>query len=171
MDGREGKRASVPLATPVHKKGRRPSGGQGSPGGATSVCPCVLSSLWSDRNPVHSGFCLGPGADGRDLAPQDGLSGPEKVVSGSDFTFLRSILKFWWHTGKVDFRFFGGMPQIELTKNKQLYSIDVLKAWDYARTFFRSEKLHISYPKTDTGTKKTYFGYCLLITFVCASRL
>ena len=26
-----------------------------------------------------------------------------------------------------------------------------MKAWDHAKTFFRSEKLHISYPKANTG--------------------
>ena len=29
-----------------------------------------------------------------------------------------------------------------------------MKAWDYAKTFFRSEKLHISYPKGEIGIKK-----------------
>ena len=29
--------------------------------------------------------------------------------------------------------------------------MDVLKPWDYAKTFFRREKLHISYPKANTG--------------------
>ena len=53
-------------------------------------------------------------------------------------------------------------------KPSKLYKIDVLKAWDYAKTFFRSEKLHISYPKADTGTKITIFRIFLHIMHVHA---
>ena len=37
-----------------------------------------------------------------------------------------------------------------------------LKAWDHARTFFRSEKLHLSYPKVDIGTN----NYMLVVFLV-----
>ena len=37
------------------------------------------------------------------------------------------------------------------------YSIDVLKAWDYARTIFQSEKLRIAYIKPETCTRKHDF--------------
>ena len=43
-------------------------------------------------------------------------------------------------------------------KPLKLCKIDVLKAWDYTKTIFRSEKLHISYPKADTGAKNYTFG-------------
>ena len=36
---------------------------------------------------------------------------------------------------------------------------DVLKAWDYARTIFRSEKLRIAYIKPEIGTGK-YHSWC-----------
>ena len=77
--------------------------GLGSPGDAQSGFACVLSSVWGERNPAHSGLCLGPGPGWRSLAPHGGLSGHKKVVSGSDFTFLESILEFWWPTGKFNF--------------------------------------------------------------------
>ena len=32
--------------------------------------------------------------------------------------------------------------------------MEVLEAWDYAQTIFRSEKLQIAYPKAEIGTKK-----------------
>ena len=35
---------------------------------------------------------------------------------------------------------------------------DVLKAWDYARTIFRSEKLQIAYIKAEIGNGKHSFG-------------
>ena len=35
---------------------------------------------------------------------------------------------------------------------------DVLKAWDYAQTNFRSEKLQISYAKAEIGPKKPEIG-------------
>ena len=38
----------------------------------------------------------------------------------------------------------------------------VLKAWDHARTIFRSEKLHVSYPKVDIGTNNYIFGIFLV---------
>ena len=75
----------------------------GSPGGAKTGCPCVLSFVWSERNPAHSSFCLGPGAGWPSLAPHGRLSGHEKVVPGSDSTFLGSILEFCWHMGKFIF--------------------------------------------------------------------
>ena len=37
--------------------------------------------------------------------------------------------------------------------------MDVLKAWDYAQTIFRSEKLQISYIKAEKYTRKHIFGY------------
>ena len=37
------------------------------------------------------------------------------------------------------------------------YKINVLKAWDYARTIFRSEKLRIAYIKPEIGTGKHIF--------------
>ena len=45
-------------------------------------------------------------------------------------------------------------------KTSKRYYIYVLKAWDDARTLFRSEKPHSSYPKTDTGTKKRILDTC-----------
>ena len=42
---------------------------------------------------------------------------------------------------------------------KQLYNFDVLKAWDYARTIFRSEKLRIAYIKAEKDTKKHICWY------------
>ena len=65
--------------------------------------PRVLSSVGSEQNPAHSGFCLGPGAGGRGLAPPGVLSGHKNVVPRSDFTFLEFILVFWCDMGKVDF--------------------------------------------------------------------
>ena len=47
----------------------------------------------------------------------------------------------------------------------------VLKAWDYAKTFLRSEKLHISYPKADTGTKINIFCIFLHIMHVHAPSM
>ena len=32
--------------------------------------------------------------------------------------------------------------------------MDVLKAWDYAQTIFRTEKLQIAYPKAEIDTNK-----------------
>ena len=40
---------------------------------------------------------------------------------------------------------------------KQLNYVDVLKAWDYAQTIFRSEKLRIAYIKAEIGTRKHNF--------------
>ena len=40
---------------------------------------------------------------------------------------------------------------------KKLYKIKVLKAWDYARTIFESEKLRIAYIKAEIGTGKPIF--------------
>ena len=42
---------------------------------------------------------------------------------------------------------------------KQLYNIKVLKAWDYARTIFESEKLRIAYIKAEISTSKPIFLY------------
>ena len=92
---------------------------RGVPGGVRSGFRRVLSSVWSERNPLLSGECLGPGAVGRSLAPHCGLSGHKKVVFWSDFTFLGSNLEFWWQLEKVDFlRFWsnfgaaGGSPAV-----------------------------------------------------------
>ena len=35
----------------------------------------------------------------------------------------------------------------------------MLKAWDYARTIFESEKLRIAYIKAEIGTSKLIFWY------------
>ena len=40
-----------------------------------------------------------------------------------------------------------------------MYKIKVLKAWDYARTIFESEKLRIAYIKAEIGTGKPIFWY------------
>ena len=48
---------------------------QGLPGSAKSRIACVLSSHWSEPNPAHSGFCLGPGAGRRCLVPHRGHLG------------------------------------------------------------------------------------------------
>ena len=80
-----------------------PGRSQGTPGGAKSRFPCVLSSIWIKRNPAHSGFCLGPGSGGRSLAPQSGHSGHKKCVSGPVFIFLGPFRSFGWHMGKLDF--------------------------------------------------------------------
>ena len=39
----------------------------------------------------------------------------------------------------------------------KLYKIDVLKPWDYAKTFFHRPLLHISCSKADTGTENNTF--------------
>ena len=65
-------------------------------------------------------------------------------------TWVKNIFRhFWKNIG------FGDL------KPKKLLNIDVLKAWDYARTLFQSEKLQISCTKSDTGTKK-YKYVCIL---------
>ena len=65
---------------------------------------------------------------------------------------------------------------ISMLKPSKLYNIDVLKAWDYARTFFRSEKLQIPCTKSDTGTTIIFFEYfgwgimyvcCVCTMYVC----
>ena len=43
-----------------------------------------------------------------------------------------------------------------------------MKPWDYAKTLFRSEKLHISYPKAEIGTKNNRFWIFLKIMYVYA---
>ena len=43
-----------------------------------------------------------------------------------------------------------------------------MKPLDYARTIFRSEKLHIPCPKADTSTKNKIFGIFLQIMYVHA---
>ena len=40
-----------------------------------------------------------------------------------------------------------------------MYKIKVLKAWDYARAIFESEKLRIAYIKAEIGTGKPIFWY------------
>ena len=40
---------------------------------------------------------------------------------------------------------------------KNCNKIEVLKAWDYARTIFESEKLRIAYIKAEIGTGKAIF--------------
>ncbi len=52
-------------------------------------------------------------------------------------------------------------------KPSKLYNIDVLKAWDYAKTFFRIEKLQISCTKSDTGTNNYIFWIFWLGNHVC----
>ena len=77
--------------------------GLGSPGDAQSGFACVLSSVWGERNPAHSGLCLGPGPGWRSLAPHGGFSGHKKVVSGPDFTFWGP---FWSFDGTWENPFF-----------------------------------------------------------------
>ena len=40
---------------------------------------------------------------------------------------------------------------------QKLYILDVLKAWDYARTIFYKEKLHIAYIKAEKVAWKHIF--------------
>ena len=44
-------------------------------------------------------------------------------------------------------------------KSLKLCILDVLKAWDYARTIFQSEKLRIAYIKAEKDTRKHNFRY------------
>ena len=55
---------------------------------------------------------------------------------------------------KIDFRHFFENDIFWHENNLKLYYIDALKAWDYAQTIFRSEKLQIAYPKAENGTTK-----------------
>ena len=52
-----------------------------------------------------------------------------------------------------------------------MYKIDVLKAWDYAQTIFRSEKLQIAYIKAEIGTRTHRFWCfeddCMVMHTVC----
>ena len=84
------------------------------------VFSCVLSSIWSDRNHAHSGFCLEPGAGGRGLAPQGGISGHNMSSRGRISHFWGSFWCFGGTWGKsifdipVEFwcpRGVGGVPQ------------------------------------------------------------
>ena len=52
------------------------------------------------------------------------------------------------------FDIFPNMKAVDIRIVKQLYKINMLKAWDYAQTTFRSEKLQIAYPKADIGTRQ-----------------
>ena len=76
---------------------------RGTPGGVRSMFRRVLSSLWSKRICAQGSFSLGPGAGGHRLGPHGGLLRLKKVVFGSQFTFLVSILEFWWHPQKSIF--------------------------------------------------------------------
>ena len=81
---------------------------RGTPGGVRSRFRRVLSSLWSKRISTQGSVSLGPGAGGHRLGPHGGLLRLRKVVFGSQFTFLVSILEFWWHPQKPIFSpFFG----------------------------------------------------------------
>ena len=71
--------------------------------------------------------------------------------------FLRIIA-----LANIYFRHFSNMTFFDIIIIKKLYVFDVLKAWDYARTLFRSEKLQIAYIKAETCTRKhidEYHGY------------
>ena len=46
--------------------------------------------------------------------------------------------------------------------------MEVLKAWDYAQTIFRSEKLRIAYIKPEIGTGKHIFDVSKMIAWLCA---
>ena len=81
---------------------------QGHPGGVRSRFRRVLSSLWSKRISTQGSFSLGPGAGGHRLGPHGGLLRLRKVVFGSQFTFLVSILEFWWRPQKFIFFTFLG---------------------------------------------------------------
>ena len=76
-----------------------------------------------------------------------------KVSGKMDITIVFSACFTYCSTGQNYFSacfendFFG----IRIIK---LYVLDVLKAWDYAQTIFRSEKLQIAYPKAEIGTTK-----------------
>ena len=76
---------------------------QGYPGGVRSRFARVLSPLWSKRISAQGSFFLGPGAGGHRLGPHGVLLRLRKVVFGSPFTFLVSILEFWWHPQKSIF--------------------------------------------------------------------
>ena len=53
----------------------------------------------------------------------------------------------------------------------KVYIFDVLKAWDYAQTIFRSEKLQIAYIKAEIGAGKHSFlcfeDDCMVMHTVC----
>ena len=76
---------------------------RGTPGGVRSRFRRVLSSLWSKRISTQGSVSLGPGAGGHRLGRHGGLLRLRKVVFGSQFTFLVSILEFWWHPQKSIF--------------------------------------------------------------------
>ena len=81
---------------------------RGTPGGVRSRFGRVLSSLLSKRICTQGSFSLGPGAGGHRLGPHGGLLKLRKGVFGSQFTFLVSILEFWWHPQKSIFSVFFG---------------------------------------------------------------
>ena len=58
---------------------------------------------------------------------------------------------------KIDIRLFSEMSFLWHENNEQVYKIKLLKAWDYARTIFQSEKLQISYIKAEKDTRKHIF--------------
>ena len=76
---------------------------RGTPGGVRSMFRRVLNSLCSKRISTQGSVSLGPGAGGHRLGPHGGLLRLRKVVFGSKFTFLVSILEFWWHPQKSIF--------------------------------------------------------------------
>ena len=61
------------------------------------------------------------------------------------------------------------MSTFELVTHQKLYILDVLKAWEYARTISRSRKLQIACPKTHMGTKTTYLD--IFENHVCMSTM
>ena len=75
-----------------------------------------------------------------------------------DITIEFSIIFYvFQHWSKLFFDIFSKMSFFDIRIVKKLYVFDVLKAWDYARTIFESEKLRISYIKAEKDTTKHIF--------------
>ena len=60
---------------------------------------------------------------------------------------------------KMNVRYFSNMTFVWHYNHEHLYNFDVLKAWDYAQTFFRSEELRLAYIKAEIGTRKHSFWW------------
>ena len=58
---------------------------------------------------------------------------------------------------KIDFGHFLKMLCCCHENRSKVYKMKVLKAWDYARMIFESEKLRIAYIKAEIGTGKPIF--------------
>ena len=63
------------------------------------------------------------------------------------------------HRSKLFFDICSKMTFFDIRIAKKQYVFDVLKAWDYARTIFESEKLRISYIKAEKDTTEHIFWH------------